>query len=109
MVSALPGKRQETIKNKFGCEVIPISTEEAVDAHQKVDAKAAADLAEEIDNTLLQREDGVKAVVGGGKTPLLMAVADLKAMRPLDPAKPMPLDAQTLRARCRPPRHKETE
>ncbi|NMN03494.1 MULTISPECIES: hypothetical protein [unclassified Novosphingobium] len=63
-------------------------------------SEAAADLAEEIDNTLLQREDGVKAVVGGGKTPLLMAVADLKAMRPLDPAKPMPLDAQTLAAQA---------
>ena len=35
MVSALPGNRQETIKNKFGCEVIPITTPQAVEAHQK--------------------------------------------------------------------------
>ena len=63
-------------------------------------SEAAADLAEEIDNALLQREEGVKAIVGGGKAPLLMAIADLKAMRPTDPAKPMPLAAETLAAQA---------
>ncbi|MCX7050155.1 MAG: hypothetical protein NTX50_32305 [Candidatus Sumerlaeota bacterium] len=48
LVSAQPGKRQETIKNKFGCEVIPITTQEAVEAHQKVDAKLGEDLAEKL-------------------------------------------------------------
>lgn len=48
MVSALPGKRQETIKSKFGCEVIPITTPQAVETHQKVDAKLGAELAERL-------------------------------------------------------------
>lgn len=48
IVSALPGKRQETIKNKFGCDVIPITTPQAVEAHQKVDAKLGEELAERL-------------------------------------------------------------
>jgi hypothetical protein len=44
--------------------------------------EAAADLAEEIDNTLLQADGGAQAIIAHGKTPLLMAIADLKAMRP---------------------------
>ncbi|MDR6509223.1 hypothetical protein J2792_000063 [Novosphingobium capsulatum] len=63
-------------------------------------SEAAADLAEEIDNALLQREAGVQAIMAANKTPLLMAIADLKAMRPSDPAKPMPLAAATLAAQA---------
>jgi hypothetical protein len=48
MVSALPGKRQETIKTKFGCEVIPITTPQAVEAHQKVDPRLGEELAERL-------------------------------------------------------------
>ena len=48
IVSALPGKRQETIKSKFGCDVIPITTAQAVEAHQKVDAKLGEELAERL-------------------------------------------------------------
>ena len=48
MVSALPGKRQETIKTKFGCEVIPITTPQTVEAHQKVDARLGEELAERL-------------------------------------------------------------
>ncbi|MFD2780981.1 hypothetical protein ACFS32_07475 [Novosphingobium pokkalii] len=62
--------------------------------------EAAADLAEEIDNTLLQSDGGAQAIIAQGKTPLLMAIADLKAMRPADPAKPMPLPAATLAAQA---------
>lgn len=62
--------------------------------------EAAADLAEEIDNTLLQADGGAQAIIAHGKTPLLMAIADLKAMRPADPAKPMPLPAATLAAQA---------
>ncbi|MCY2995697.1 MAG: hypothetical protein NTY19_48795 [Planctomycetota bacterium] len=48
MVSALPGKRQKTIKNKFGCEMIPVTTPQAVEAHQKVDSQLAEELAERL-------------------------------------------------------------
>lgn len=45
-------------------------------------SEAAADLAEEIDNKLLEREDGAALIAAQSNTPLLLAVADLKKMRP---------------------------
>ncbi|NLR71912.1 hypothetical protein HGI47_13640 [Novosphingobium sp. ERN07] len=45
-------------------------------------SEAAADLAEEIDNKLLQREDFAALIAAQGKAPLLLAVADFKQMRP---------------------------
>lgn len=45
-------------------------------------SEAAANLAEEIDNKLLERQDAAALIAAQGKTPLLMAVADFKQMRP---------------------------
>lgn len=45
-------------------------------------SEAAADLAEEIDNKLLEREDAATLIAEQGKAPLLLAIADLKQMRP---------------------------
>lgn len=44
---------------------------------------AAAYLAEEIDRKLLDREDAAAVVARQGKAPLLLALADLKQMRPV--------------------------
>lgn len=44
---------------------------------------AAADLAEEIDRKLLDREDAAAVVARQGKAPLLLALADMKKMRPV--------------------------
>src|SRR5262249_28660238 len=46
LVSAPPGARRENIRKKFGCEVVEISTAQAVEAHHKVDDKLAAEVAE---------------------------------------------------------------
>lgn len=48
MVSADAGARRDTIKEKFGCEVIDISTEQAVAAHQATDKALATELAESL-------------------------------------------------------------
>ena len=48
IVSAEAGSRRETIKNKFGCEVIDISTQQAVEAHKQVDEKLATEVAEQL-------------------------------------------------------------
>ena len=48
LVSAEPGKRRETIKNKFGCDIIPITTAQAVEAHQQVEASLGEELAERL-------------------------------------------------------------
>ncbi|WP_176593493.1 hypothetical protein [Sphingobium sp. EM0848] len=45
------------------------------------DQEAAADLAEEIDIKLLERQDAGAIIDGLGDTPLLLAVSDLKRMR----------------------------
>ena len=44
-------------------------------------SEAAADLAEEIDNKLLERDDASALITAQGNTPLLLAVADFKMMR----------------------------
>ena len=46
IVSAPAGSRRETIKKKFGCEVIDISTEQVVEAHKNVDEQLATEVAE---------------------------------------------------------------
>jgi hypothetical protein len=48
MVSAKAGKRQESIRTKFGCEVIDITTQQMVEAHQKTDEKFAREIAERL-------------------------------------------------------------
>lgn len=48
IVSAAAGSRRGSIKKKFGCEVVDISTQQVVAAHQKVDEKLAAEVAEEL-------------------------------------------------------------
>jgi hypothetical protein len=45
-------------------------------------SEAAANLAEEIDNKLLERQDAAALIAAQGKAPLLLAVADFKQMRP---------------------------
>ncbi|WP_311267838.1 hypothetical protein [Sphingobium sp. WCS2017Hpa-17] len=67
---------------------------EALLAATPGDAEAAADLAEEIDIKLLEREDARTLIAGQDDIPLLLAVADLKRMRQKadDPAALSPAD-----------------
>jgi hypothetical protein len=48
LVSAAAGARRQTIKKKFGCEVVEITTQQVVEAHKAVDEKLATELAENL-------------------------------------------------------------
>ena len=48
LVSATAGKRREAIKAKFGCEIVEITTAQAVEAHKAADEKLATALADEL-------------------------------------------------------------
>lgn len=61
------------------------------------DDEAAADLAEEIDIKLLERQDAGEIIARQGDVPLLLAVADLKRMRRQD-GDPVALSAPELAA-----------
>ena len=59
---------------------------------------AAADLAEEVDRKLLDREDAAAVVARQGKAPLLLALADMKKMRPVYDGPAVGLSAADLAA-----------
>lgn len=60
--------------------------------------EALADLVEEVDVHLLGSPDVAAAIAKAGDTPHLLAIADLMAMRPAEPDKPMALTAANLAA-----------
>ena len=62
------------------------------------DREAAADLVEEIDLRLLGSDSARADIARAGDAPLLLAIADLKAMRVDEAAAPLPLTAADLAA-----------
>lgn len=48
IVSAEAGARRDAIRQKFGCEVIDITTQQVVDAHKAVDDRLATEVAESL-------------------------------------------------------------
>lgn len=75
-----------------------VATYEALLKATPASSVAAADLAEEIDRKLLDREDAAAVVAKQGKAPLLLALADMKKMRPVYDGPAVGLSAADLAA-----------